>query len=78
MQVAVATVLCTTYSYAPIAVVPQRLVGPSVGRVNFPWKYAEADGQQAGWCLVSMMGWVFLVDRISSCLVLAYDATVKL
>lgn len=78
MQVGVGAVLFAASVYAPIASVPDRLVAPSVSRVNFPWGYTEAEGQQGGWCLVSMLGWVFLVDRLASDLVAAYDATVKL
>ena len=78
VQVGIATMLCTAYSYAPIAVIPERLVTPSASRVMFPWSYTAAEGQNSGWCLVSMIGWLFLVDRISSDLVAAYDATVKL
>lgn len=78
VQVGIAAVLCTAWSYAPIAAIPDRLVAPSSSRVTFPWAYTEIEGQQGGWCLVSMMGWVFLVDRIASDLVAAYDAIVKL
>ena len=78
MQVGIAAVICTACSYAPIAVIPERLVAPSAARVMFPWAYTAAEGQNGGWCLVSMIGWVFLVDRIASDLVSAYDATVKL
>jgi hypothetical protein len=78
VQVGIAAVLCALHTYAPIAAIPERLVAPSASRVSFPWTYTEAEGQKAGWCLVSMIGWLFLADRISSDLVSAYDSIVKL
>lgn len=73
------TVLCYRWWYEPVEAVPRELVAPMVARASFPWSYKGTEfeaGPEAA--TVSMMGWIFLCDRLGAGVASALDALLTL